>query len=252
MAPEHQIRTLFESSLLRIEDVRCRGSRREKQPEEQTTRHEIAIPRSGVFMRHDAAGNTLVDPNHILFFNQGQPYQVSHPAPGGDRSTVFVLEASCLIDLLNSLDPSTEYRPEGPFSTHHIVLDTRLRLLQYWLIHLAAPSDDEPLAVEEKVLVLLGSALGYALQYARRPKAQGTQATRREHADLAEQVKGVLSERFQEGIKLEEIARMTRSPRSPLTWVFPATIISQPPFGARSTCRPPNSAARSAAGGSVR
>ena len=220
MLPEHKARTLFKSSILRVVDYRCHGSQAGKLPEEWCAQPEIVLPRSGVYIRHDADETVVVDPNQVLFFNGGQPYQISHPVAGGDRSTIFILRPAVLLDLLRSLDPSAEDRRDRPFKTNHLILGTRLRMLQYWLLQSAAWSQAEPLEVEEQVLVLLGEVLRAVVDPERGWKPAARTETAHDRAELVERVKLLLGERFRESVRLEEIALAVYSSPYHLCRVF--------------------------------
>jgi AraC-like DNA-binding protein len=220
MVPEHQARTLFKSNLLRVVDYRCRGSRTGKQPEEWSPQPEIVIPRSGVFVRHDPDGTVVVDSNQILFFNGGQPYQVSHPVVGGDHSTIFVVQPAVLLDLLRPVDPSVEGRPERPFTKSHATLESRLRLLQYWLLQTSNPAAAEPFEVEEKVLTLLGAVVSLTAGHGFERQALPATGAAREHAELVEGVILVLGDRFRERLQLETLARAVYSSPYHLCRIF--------------------------------
>jgi AraC family transcriptional regulator len=206
MFPEHKTQTLYKSSLLRVVDYRCQGSANGKLPEEWCAQPEIVLPRSGVYLRHDSDETFVVDPNQVLFFNGGQPYQISHPVAGGDRSTIFILNLAVLLDLLRNLDPSVDDRPDRPFTTNHLTLGTRLRMLQYWLLQSASWSQVEPLEVEEMMLVMLGEVLQASIDPEPKRAGAARAGTYQDHAGLVERVKLLLGQRFQESVRLEEIA----------------------------------------------
>jgi hypothetical protein len=49
---------LILSSLLSIADVSCRPSTRRQSSEEQTTTHQVVLPRAGVFVKHSGRQHT--------------------------------------------------------------------------------------------------------------------------------------------------------------------------------------------------
>ena len=50
-------------------------------------------------MRHVGSDQAVADANHVLFFNAGEGYQVSHPVTGGDASLVLALSQPLLREL---------------------------------------------------------------------------------------------------------------------------------------------------------
>jgi AraC-like DNA-binding protein len=219
MIPTHHTRTLFRSDLLRVLDYRCSGQDGPAPVDECSAEHAIDLPRSGVYFLRNSDGTVLADPNQVLFFNRGQAYQISHPLAGGDRSTIFVLRPDVLIEMVRAVSPAADERPERPFPASQATLDTRLRLVQYWLLTIAGRTEPDNLAVEERLLTLLGELLSEGLGRrqagARRPTQMGNS-----HAELAERVKLILAERCRESLQLDEIARAVHTSPFHLLRVF--------------------------------
>jgi AraC-like DNA-binding protein len=201
---DHELRVLFETDLLRVEDFRCSGTPVAHSDEECAEHHEIVFPRSGTFVRYDASGVTLADVNQILFFHRDQPYQISHPISGGDCSTVFRLMPAVLFDLLRACDPAADDKPDRPFPVSHTIVDTRHRLLQYHLLHTALnDQENDALEIEECLLMLLAEVIQHTFRLA--GLSIPSPATR-SHRELTYRVKLVLAERFREKLTLHEIA----------------------------------------------
>jgi AraC-like DNA-binding protein len=201
------ITTLFMSPLLRVEDVRCPGPQAAGWREERSLRHEIVLLRSGAFIRHDASGKFLADANTMLFFNAGQPYHVSHPLSGGDRCTVFSLNPQALLELVRTLDLSAGERPEQPFARGQAVVQAPLQLIQYGLARPGVISRADPLEVEEILILQLGAALQQALGQSATPARKAARTvTAREHHELVQAVRMVLGERFDQPLRLSDLA----------------------------------------------
>lgn len=201
----HQIRTLFKSNLFQVLDYRCSGQRQPR--EEWPAAHEIILPRSGTYVRRDAFGQVVADPNQILFSNRNQPYEISHPVKREDRSTVILLSSDTLLEIARDFDASVLDRPERPFPRAGIASASQLHLSHYWLLPLGRPEPfNESLAVEEAMLALLGEILAelFATEPAR--STRSLPGTVREHIDLVYRVKLLLDARFQERLLLDEIA----------------------------------------------
>lgn len=193
MTEQHRVRTIFKSDLLRIVDYQCAGGTGRDRREEWPSAHEIVLPRSGMYVRRDALGTAVADPTQVLFFNQGQPYEIRHPVAGGDCSTAFLLAATAL--------PAIN-QTERPFQRSHAPLDGDLRLWQYRLLAAAAQKTEiDPLAVEEYSLTLLGDLVA-AVTDTQADRHKGSAQQR----DLAHQAKIVLNERYREAVSLSQIA----------------------------------------------
>jgi AraC-like DNA-binding protein len=141
----------------------------------------------------------------VLFFNRSQPYEVSHPIPGGDSSTVFVFAPALLIEMIRAYNPGVEERPERLFPRSHITLQTSLQILQYRLLRLD-PGGVEPLRMEETLLTCVSEIL-HAL-YGGAPAAgkRPSRSTRRAHAEHAQAVKTFLNTQVRARLQLEQIA----------------------------------------------
>lgn len=202
-----------------VVDYRCEGGRQRQ--EEWPMTHEIILPRYGLYKRKDAFGQTIADPNQILLSNQGQPYDISHPVSGEDRSTVILVESEILLEIATGFDNSVANRPEAPFPLASIPTIPHLHLSQYGLIRVDKESAyDNPLAVEEYLLALLGEIL--AKVFASEPISSSPRlpGTAREHADLAQTVQLILNAHFRERLLLSDIAAQAYSSPYHLCRVF--------------------------------
>lgn len=177
------------TQLVCVTDYPCEGTQRGRSREEAAAFHEIVFPRAGVFVRHDAWGSTVADVNTALFFNRGQPYQVSHPVGGGDHSTVFAVADDVLLDMF--CDPRAFDRPDRPFQAGHTFIDARLRLVKIL-------SADDALQHEEQILLFLGDVVRSQRSAPIDPKPA--------HRDLAEQTRLLLAARWRDKLCLRDIA----------------------------------------------
>ena len=201
------IRTLFRTEVLSIQDVRCLGSVVGRSDEEWPAGYEIVFPRAGTFVRHGADGVHVADATQVLFFHPGQSYEIAHPVHGGDRCTVFELSRSVLVEVLGSYDPDVDELQERPFRTGSALVDARQRLAQHRLLRLVEDGWlGDPIELEESVLKHIDLAVTNA--YARDGRAIGEakRETRHAHAELASDVKLYLGERMADRIRLSEVA----------------------------------------------
>ena len=82
-----------------VRHVDCRGTCRHRSAEECASQTHFVFPYRGVYLRHVGGDQAVADANHVLFFNQQQGYQVSHPVAGGDSSLVLSLGEQMLREL---------------------------------------------------------------------------------------------------------------------------------------------------------
>ncbi|MCP4245950.1 MAG: helix-turn-helix transcriptional regulator [bacterium] len=207
MAGAQHFRVVYRSALCAIGDYRCRARNAAPGIEEVATDHSVVFSRSGLFVRHTGRQETVADPNHVMFFNSGDPYRISHPVAGGDDCTVFMPDPNVLAELIGAYEPDVADRPERPFSMALTPSNARVYLLHRRLLqHLDGGAPDTT-AVDEVVLDLLAHLLGDA--FGRRgQRAQSVRAgTRRSHRDTVAATKAVLTARSAERLPLNDIAR---------------------------------------------
>lgn len=93
-----EARVLLDDGAIAVLDVRCQGAPAEAAGEEAAPTVEVNIPLAGVYVRTvRRAGSpaaplrTIGDPGRALIFGRDEPYRVSHPVGGDDRSLVIAL-----------------------------------------------------------------------------------------------------------------------------------------------------------------
>jgi AraC-like DNA-binding protein len=83
-------RILLDDELLVVSEASCGAAPPAAGDPERADRLEIVIPQTGVFVRHVRARrgwrDTISDASRALFFRPDEPYRVSHPLGGHDRS----------------------------------------------------------------------------------------------------------------------------------------------------------------------
>lgn len=202
----HHLCTVFNSSLLSVQEYRCNLAKGARPREEASAAHAIVLPRAGLYLRRDANGRALADATQVLFFNRGQPYEVIHPLEGGDTSTIFTLHSQLLNELVCAACPAAEERPARPFLASQAYLDTPLRLLQYRLLQQTHNQPLEQLEFEEQCLVLLAEIVRAGLQPDDQPSLTISSRTARAHAELAEAAQIYLAAQFRTPASLAQIA----------------------------------------------
>lgn len=195
------VRALFRSDLIHIFDYRCPGHDDEG---EIPLGYEIVLPRSGAYQRRDVHGTFLADPNHVLFYNKGEPYDISHLIQGGDSSTVFTFAPSLLIEMIRAYDQGVENNPQKIFRRSHITLTSRLQILQYRYLR-AGKNNLEPLEVEEQILASVSEII-HALYQRDSLKQKRSSNTLRAHTEQTHLIKTFLNAHVRSSLQLEQIS----------------------------------------------
>jgi len=196
-----RVRTLFRSDLIHAFNYRCTGH---DDKGEIPQGFEIVLPRSGAYQRRDAQGTFLADPNHILFYNMGEPYDITHLIKREDTSTVFILAPSLLLEMARVYNPDVENTPHKLFQRSHIILNSHLQILQYMLLRTDRRTLDT-LAIEEEIIALMGDILR-ASQRGRTYNQKPSRDTIRAHTDQTHSVKIFLNAHVQSPLQLEHIS----------------------------------------------
>ncbi len=194
-------RTLFRSDLIQVFDYRCTGH---DDKGEMPQGFEIVLPRAGAYQRSDTHGTFLADPNHILFYNLGEPYDITHIIKGEDSSTVFVISPSLLTEIIRAYNPDVENRPLRLFQSSHLIYSSYLQTLQYKLLTTARDTIDI-LAVEEEIITLMSEILR-ASHRGRTYRSKVSRETVRTHIEQVHRVKTFLNSHVQSHLQLEHIS----------------------------------------------
>ena len=210
---EFEVRHLLGTDTVSLRNVRCSGACRHRSPEECASTTQLVFPYRGVYLRHVGSDQAVADANHVLFFNAGEGYQVSHPIGGSDASLSLVLSES----VLRELAPSSLLNDGGKlgFRRQHHRIDPRAQALVALLRHGLDCGAIEPLEAEGLVLTLVCRSLGPRTSH--QPGA--THARRR----LADRVKVLLAGDLSRRWTLADIAAEIRGSPVYLTQVFQQT-----------------------------
>lgn len=209
-APDFTVRKLLDSGTVAVRVVDCAGSCRHRSAEECASHTHLVFPYRGLYLRHVGGDLAVADANHVLLFNEGQGYQVSHPVTGGDASLVLSVAPA----LLEELAPKELVR-EGAafrFNQQHLRIDARAQALVMLLKHSLNQGSIEPLEAEGLALTLVSRAIG-----PRTSRASGASYARRR---LVDRVKVLLAADLSQRWTLAQIAREIRGSPVYLTQVF--------------------------------
>jgi AraC-like DNA-binding protein len=208
---EFTVDRLLDSGTVSVRHVDCRGTCRHRSAEECASHTHFVFPYRGVYLRHVGEDQAVADANHVLFFNAGQGYQVSHPVVGGDASLVLSVSEPTLRELAPG-HLACEAAGRFVFNQQHLRIDARAQALVMLLKHTLANGTIEPLEAEGLSLTLVSRAIGP--RTAREPGA--SYARRR----LVDRVKVLLASDLSRRWTLAEIAREIKGSPVYLTQVF--------------------------------
>ena len=193
---DFSISTLLDSGTVTVKDVLCRGSCRHRSAEECASATHLVFPYRGLYLRHVGGDQSVADANHVLFFNAGQGYQVSHPVDGGDASLVLAISPQFLREVAPA---ALLQRHEAPsFRMQSLRIDPRAQALVALLRHSLRHGSIESLEAESLAMTLICRSLGPRTAYA----TTATQGRRR----LVDRVKVLLASDLGRRWSLAEIA----------------------------------------------
>jgi AraC family transcriptional regulator len=210
---EFDVTRLLGTDTVVLRDVRCGGECRHRSAEECASLTHLVFPYRGVYLRHVGGEQAVADANHVLFFNAGEGYQVSHPVVGGDASLSLTLSEH----LLRELAPAAllSRRQGTGFRLQHLGIDPRAQALVAVLRHSLSGGSAEPLEAESLALTLVCRSLG--------PRTAREPGATRPRRKLADRVKLLLASDLSRRWSLAEIAREIRASPVYLTQVFQQT-----------------------------
>lgn len=193
--PEFDVSLLLDSGTVVVRDVRCSGECRHRSAEECAASTHIVFPYRGVYVRHVGSDDAVADANHVLFFNEGEAYQVSHPVGGGDACLSLALPEA----LIQELAPAALLRRGAPgLSEQSLRIDPRAQALVALLRHGLAGGQLEPLEAEGLLLTLVCRSLG--------PRTTRAAASTRQRRHLVDRAKLLLASDLSRRWTLADIA----------------------------------------------
>ncbi|HZX71251.1 MAG TPA: AraC family transcriptional regulator, partial [Rhodanobacter sp.] len=101
---------------------------------------------------------SVANANHVLFFNAGEGYQVSHPVTGGDACLSLSVSPPLLRELAPA--PMLQRRDQPVFHHQALRIDERAQVLVALLRHSLRSGNMEPLEAESLALTLVCRSLG--------------------------------------------------------------------------------------------
>ena len=208
--PEFEVSRLLDTDIVAVRNVRCIGTCRHRSAEECASATSLVFPYRGVYMRHVGSDQAVADANHVLFFNEGEGYQVSHPVQGGDEC----LDLAVSQEILRELAPASllSKRESLGFLRQQQRIDPRAQALVAVLRHSLQNGTAEQLEAESLSLTLVCRSLGPRTSH----ELRATHGRRR----LVDRVKLVLAGDLSRRWTLADIAKEIRGSPVYLTQVF--------------------------------
>lgn len=207
---EFEVNHLLSTETVSIRDVLCSVKCRHRGPDERASETQLVFPYRGIYVRHVGRDQAVADANHVLFFNAGETYQISHPVDGGDASLALILPEPLLTELV----PSSLLNGQSPrgFRRQQQRIDPRAQALVALLRHTLDNHSIEPLEAESLSLTLVSRSLGPRTSH----EPQGSRGKHR----LADRAKVLLGSDLSRRWTLAEIAAEVGGSPVYLTQVF--------------------------------
>ena len=197
---------VFETGMIRIGAFRCSADHPSFHNTGPAENFCFVFPRTAVEIEHEHEPAFVANPNIVTFYNSGQAYQRKAISPEGDHCDWFGVDPEVLRDVVRTVDPCVDDRPDRPFLFTRGSSDSPTYLLQRSLFtRVTATEPIEPLAVEELVLDLLERVVRSAYE-TRQPAATGKEVDSRQRSTVHE-IETILSRPIQERLTLTGIAR---------------------------------------------
>jgi AraC-like DNA-binding protein len=161
--PEIDSHLLLATDTVAVWDVLCSGTCKHKSDEECVSATHLVFPYRGVYVRHMRQVETVAEANQVIFFNEDEPYRVSHPLGGGDASLSIRIDEATLAELAPADFLCTKDRVL--FNRPRMRIDARAQLLSALVRHRLARGITETLEAEDLILSLVSRALGKRTSY---------------------------------------------------------------------------------------
>jgi AraC-like DNA-binding protein len=196
--------------LYRLVSHCCRQSCPHPGAEECSPEGSICVTRRGVYVKHVGTRTIVADANHLVFYNPGEPYRVSHPVPGGDDCTVLSLHPELAREIVAAVDRAAAESDRPAYPGTHGITSAGLVLFLNRVCAWAAGGDADPLALDELITHFAALAVRAAAQ-SRNGQAAIRVGTRAAHRETAVAVMELLCRRMTDNLSLPQIAREVAS-----------------------------------------
>jgi AraC-like DNA-binding protein len=208
---ERPRQVLFETPLVAVGAFHCwPGDERWREVNVVPAYPLVVFPGTSVVIEHVGREPVLANPNHVMFYSRGDEYVRRLHDGRGDHCVYFALKQRLAEQLLGGDSIPFVHGPGEP----------DVYLLQTELARALRVASPDPLAVEERALEIVDRAIGTAAAYHSRPRTRRRGRTERDHYELAEAAKRLLTETYTERMTLDELARCLHTSGFHLARVF--------------------------------
>ncbi|MEM9493630.1 MAG: helix-turn-helix transcriptional regulator, partial [Myxococcota bacterium] len=185
-----------------------------------TEGHLVVFPGTAVEIERSDHVALVSNPNHVLFYNCGQPYRRRLIDPGGDHCVFIRLEPADLAELIAPFDARVRDRMDAPHRLGHGPVCGRayLRHLEIYRALASGSAEDADLAVHESLLALCDQVIRDA--YRARGVLYRPRPLSGRDIEIARELQRVLSVRYAEDLRLDDLADMFELSASYLSRIF--------------------------------
>lgn len=210
----------YASPSVRVRLVRCRAPAHGCAAIEYADVHQLVLPQSGVFVKHDGPKSAVVaDPAHVVFLTAHKPYRVSHPVAGGDTCLVLEYAPASLLEVLSIVDPPAAEALASPFRVAAALLPPRAVAARRVLWHRLGRGVASALEVDETALALFGAAVAAGRERAGAPPRRPQRETSH-RAEIVRATQATIGARPTEPWSLAALARRVHCSPFHLAHVF--------------------------------
>ncbi len=194
-------RTLVQTQSVQVGAFRCHPDHPCFHDSGPATSFCFVFPRTAVEIQHEHERPFVANPNVVTFYNRGQAYLRNAIGNEGDRCDWFGVSADIARDVIRSYDPTVDSRPERPFRFTRGFAQAPAYLAQRRLFNRVADGlRNEPLEIEEAIVLLLDQVVAAVYGGRRQPRAT------RYAREIVHSVEKIFSEHWREGLTLDAIA----------------------------------------------
>jgi AraC family transcriptional regulator len=203
VAPAFTDTLVFSSPLVEVGAFRCDVGHPSFRDSGPTEHNLFVFPRTSVIIQHEHERAFVTNPNVVTMYNLGQAYERRPVSARGDYCDWFGVDRTLALDVVRGFDPAIDDRAEGPFRFSRVMSDAVTYAAQRRLFDRIRSASVAPLAVEETVVQLLERVVAQSYRGA----AIGRRAASLRQREAVHQAERLLSERFDDALSLDEIAR---------------------------------------------
>jgi AraC family transcriptional regulator len=215
------IRMIFQSTDTKLGEFHCwPGDPLWTEENTVGSGYHVVFPGTGVRITHEGGRPIVTNPNHVVFYNDGQAYRRQLVSRAGDHCVFLIPSDTLLREALAEFRPEVAGEADLRFPFTNGPTDQATYLLHREVVRfLLAQGSPDSSGIREALYVLIRHAIARASgvslgRRARRP------STDRIHADMVEATKDLITRRFTQRLSLGELARAVHASPYHLARVF--------------------------------